>query len=100
MRTPKRTLTNKEKVVYDLILKGYTGEQIGSLLGISYTTVDTHRSHIKHKLDVDSVQQLLAKRIKELEDCIEAVRYYINTRQEDSFLKAIKEMLDNGYKRC
>lgn len=100
MRTPKRTLTSREEVVYSLMMKGYTGKEIGGLLGISYTTVDTHRSHIKHKKDVDSTQQLMAKRIKELEETINAVRKYLDTRLEDSFLKSAKEMLDNGIKGC
>lgn len=64
------TLTNKEKEVLDLLYKGYSVKEIANELFISVTTVKTHKTNILFKKDVNSVTELLSKRIAELENQI------------------------------
>jgi DNA-binding NarL/FixJ family response regulator len=45
-------LSERERVVLELIARGYTSRQIGEQLGISPHTVDTYRSRILDKLDL------------------------------------------------
>ena len=50
-----------EKIILRLILQGRTNKEIAEILNRSVRTVEVHRSHIMHKLDVDNVVEL-AKR--------------------------------------
>ena len=58
-------LTNREKEVLGLIVKGKTSVQIASILFISKHTVDSHRKNILRKTNSKSVSELLFKTITE-----------------------------------
>ncbi|MCG6968468.1 MAG: response regulator [Gammaproteobacteria bacterium] len=53
------TLTSREQDVMRLIVDGKSAKEIATLLGISNKTVDVHRSHIKEKLGIKSVAELV-----------------------------------------
>lgn len=63
----KADLTPREKEVYQEILLGKSGKDIAKSLNISMGTYFTHRNNIFYKMHVNSVIELLAKKIKELE---------------------------------
>ncbi len=48
------SLTEREREVLALLVKGFTVHEIGNLLGISAHTVTTHVKHIYKKLEVRS----------------------------------------------
>ena len=52
-------LTEREKEVLHLIVRGHTSKEIADQLGISKLTVDTHRKHIQQKLGVSKQVDLL-----------------------------------------
>jgi DNA-binding NarL/FixJ family response regulator len=54
-----RTLTRRESEVLELVLLGLTSTVIGSRLGISARTVETHRSRVLHKLGLKSAVELV-----------------------------------------
>jgi len=54
-------LTDKERGVFHLLLKGYTYKQIAATLTISQTTVNDYLKKIYHKLEVGSKTELLSK---------------------------------------
>lgn len=47
-----RPLSGREREVLQLIAEGRTSKEVASLLGISATTVKSHRNHIMEKLDI------------------------------------------------
>jgi DNA-binding NarL/FixJ family response regulator len=47
-----RPLSTREREVLQLIAEGLTSKEVASLLGISATTVKSHRNHIMEKLDI------------------------------------------------
>ena len=53
------TLTEREREVMALVVKGLSSKVIAQTLGISYRTVELHRSHILEKLGVHSVAELI-----------------------------------------
>jgi two-component system response regulator DctR len=53
------TLTEREREVMTLVVKGLSSKAIAKSLGISYRTVEVHRSHLLEKLDVRSVPELI-----------------------------------------
>jgi RNA polymerase sigma factor (sigma-70 family) len=53
------TLTEREHEVMKLVVKGLSSKAIAKALGISFRTVEVHRSHILEKLDVRSVPELI-----------------------------------------
>jgi FixJ family two-component response regulator len=53
------TLTKREREVLDKLLEGGTSKQIARELAISPRTVETHRQHLLHKLEVDSLKELM-----------------------------------------
>ena len=55
----RAALTEREREVMDLIVKGLSSKVIAQTLGISYRTVELHRSHILGKLGVRSVAELI-----------------------------------------
>ena len=57
--TPTDVLSNREREVFDLLVRGYPSRDIGDLLHISAKTVDTHRTHLFRKLGVKSVVELV-----------------------------------------
>ena len=52
-------LSNREKEIMQLIVKGFTSKEIANLLKISKLTVDTHRKHIQQKLQVNNGMELV-----------------------------------------
>ncbi len=52
-------LTEREMEVFELLRSGKSSKQIAATLAISPRTVETHRYHLLHKLDVPSVKDLL-----------------------------------------
>ena len=56
-----KALTKTEKIVLCLILQGRSNRKIAQILHRSIRTVEEHRSHIMHKLDVDNVVDLVKR---------------------------------------
>ncbi|HEX8953936.1 MAG TPA: response regulator transcription factor [Polyangia bacterium] len=56
---PLAALSERERQVFDLMIRGYSCLEIGRQLFISPRTADTHRSHIFEKLDVHSTAALV-----------------------------------------
>lgn len=56
---PYDRLTPREREVLGLIAHGRTNPQIAEDLGLSVRTVDVHRSHLMHKLDIHDLTTLV-----------------------------------------
>ncbi len=56
-----KPLTKMEMVILRLILQDKSNKEIARILYRSVRTVEVHRSHIMHKLDVDSVVGLVKR---------------------------------------
>jgi DNA-binding NarL/FixJ family response regulator len=56
--TPLGELSPREREVFDMLLNGFSNENIANHLGISRRTVETHRAHIMKKLNLHSVSDL------------------------------------------
>jgi two-component system response regulator FixJ len=56
-----KPLTKTEKIILNLVLKGKANKEIAKILHRSIRTVEVHRSHIMHKLDVHSVVDLVKR---------------------------------------
>ncbi|MEK6205148.1 MAG: helix-turn-helix transcriptional regulator, partial [Amylibacter sp.] len=54
------TLTAREQEVVQLILVGHSSNSVSLLLGISLTTVKTHRRNIYNKLQISSQAELFS----------------------------------------
>jgi two-component system response regulator DctR len=54
-----KTLTDREHEVMKLVVKGLSSKAIARSLGISYRTVEVHRSHILEKFGVRTVPELI-----------------------------------------
>jgi DNA-binding NarL/FixJ family response regulator len=52
-------LTAREREVLQLVSEGRSSKEISTRLGISVSTVDSHRHHVMKKLGVDSVAELV-----------------------------------------
>jgi DNA-binding NarL/FixJ family response regulator len=57
-RSPVEHLTDREREVFELIGQGLGSRQIAVKLGISPKTVETHREHIKEKLELTTGTEL------------------------------------------
>ncbi len=57
-------LTDRETEILKLIAEGFSNKEIGSKLFISHRTVDTHRTNIMKKLDVNNIAGLISYAIK------------------------------------
>jgi FixJ family two-component response regulator len=53
------TLSAREREVLALVVAGLTNKEIGRALGVSPRTVETHRVHLSHKLQVESLAQMI-----------------------------------------
>jgi DNA-binding NarL/FixJ family response regulator len=51
-------LTKREREIFDLVIRGYTNTEIGSLLYIARRTVETHRYRITKKLNARTVFEM------------------------------------------
>ena len=54
-----KTLTNAERAVFDLYIKGHTAQEIANILYLSINTIKTHNKRIYMKLNVSSRKELL-----------------------------------------
>ena len=54
-----KSLTKKEMIILRLILQDKSNKEVAQILHCSVRTVEVHRSHIMHKLDVSSVVELV-----------------------------------------
>jgi two-component system, NarL family, nitrate/nitrite response regulator NarL len=52
-------LTPREREVLGLLAEGLSSKQIGERLGMGVRTVETHRTHLRRKLELDSPAALL-----------------------------------------
>ncbi|RLD52349.1 MAG: DNA-binding response regulator [Bacteroidetes bacterium] len=52
-------LTERETEILKLIAEGYSNKEIGEKLFISHRTVDTHRTNLMKKLDVNNIAGLI-----------------------------------------
>lgn len=53
-------LTQREREVFDKLLKGGTSKQIARELDVSHRTIEAHRQNLLRKLGLSSVKELLA----------------------------------------
>jgi FixJ family two-component response regulator len=53
------TLTQREREVMNLVVRGLKNRQIAEALGISVKTVEAHRARAMEKMDVGSVAELV-----------------------------------------
>jgi DNA-binding NarL/FixJ family response regulator len=58
---PVDRLADRELEVFELIGRGLTTREIGAKLGLGVTTVDTYRSRIKEKLNLENAARLRAE---------------------------------------
>ena len=61
---PYDTLTVRERQVLQMIAEGLTSRKIAEALNISVKTVDTHRMHLMHKLDIHDKAELIKYAIR------------------------------------
>ena len=52
-------LTTREREILQLIAEGRTNKEVATLLNLSVTTVETHRTHILQKLSLHSIPELI-----------------------------------------
>jgi len=52
-------LTERQREVFDLLMRGLQTKEVARQLGLSYRTVEVHRSQILKRLQVSSISQLL-----------------------------------------
>jgi two-component system response regulator NreC len=52
-------LSPREREIFDLLVRGFSNDAIGSQLFISPKTVETHRSHIMTKLRLHSIAEMV-----------------------------------------
>ena len=53
------SLTDREKEILQLVAEGKTTKEIAALLNVSPYTVETHRTHIMHKLSLRNTAELV-----------------------------------------
>jgi len=56
-----RPLTGTEKIILRMILQDKTSNEIAGILERSIRTIEVHRNHIMHKLDVHSIVNLVKR---------------------------------------
>ena len=61
-------LSEREREVLSLVIKGQTAKQIARVLGVSPRTVETHRANLGAKLETDSLAQLIRRFAMLVED--------------------------------
>ena len=54
-----QSLTKRERQVLNLLIQAHSNREIGDKLGISFKTVDKHRSNVMAKLGVHSFAELM-----------------------------------------
>lgn len=53
------TLSNRETVVFNYLVKGYSNKKISEILSLSSKTISTYKSRILEKYKVDSIVELM-----------------------------------------
>jgi two-component system, NarL family, response regulator NreC len=53
------SLSGREREIFQLVAEAKTNKEIAALLGVSPSTVETHRAHILEKLDLHSAAELV-----------------------------------------
>jgi two-component system, LuxR family, response regulator FixJ len=53
-------LTHRELEILMLIVNGESSKMAARKLGVSFRTVEVHRAHLMHKMEVDSLLALAA----------------------------------------
>ena len=61
---PNELLTDRETEILKLIAAGFSNKEIGDQLFISHRTVDTHRTNLMKKLDVNNIAGLISYAIR------------------------------------
>lgn len=61
---PNEVLTERETEILKLIAAGFSNKEIGDQLFISHRTVDTHRTNLMKKLDVNNIAGLISYAIR------------------------------------
>ncbi len=61
---PNELLTERETEILKLIAGGFSNKEIGDQLFISHRTVDTHRTNLMKKLDVNNIAGLISYAIR------------------------------------
>jgi len=56
---PEQVLSNRELEIFVKIGEGFSSREIASLLGLSIKTVETHRAHIKRKMNIENARELV-----------------------------------------
>jgi FixJ family two-component response regulator len=59
-----KSLTAREREVFDLVVKGLLNKQIAAELGASEQTIKVHRRRVMEKMQLDSVAELVQAAIK------------------------------------
>ncbi len=57
--TKMADLTSREIEILKLIAEGFSNKEIGEQLFISHRTVDTHRTNLMNKLEVNNIAGLI-----------------------------------------
>ena len=52
-------LTDREKEVLQLLAEGRSNKEVANLLGLSVTTIETHRTNLMQKLDLHSTAEIV-----------------------------------------
>ena len=60
----RKPLTRRERDVLQLVASGSSNKEVGQMLGISYRTVEDHRSKIMHKIGVNNIAELMIAVLK------------------------------------
>jgi DNA-binding NarL/FixJ family response regulator len=64
VEAPANRLTPRERQIVQLVAEGKSNKEISSALNISIKTVEAHRSHLMHKLNLSSVSELVRYAIR------------------------------------
>ncbi|MCA1958149.1 MAG: LuxR C-terminal-related transcriptional regulator [Nitrospira sp.] len=57
-------LTPRQSQILTMVAMGHTNREIAAALNISIRTVEVHRYHLMHRLEVRNVAQLLRRSLK------------------------------------
>jgi DNA-binding NarL/FixJ family response regulator len=64
-KTPNELLSEREKEILKLVIKGLSAKMVGDTLSISARTVENHKVNIMKKLKVNNTAELVSKAINE-----------------------------------
>ena len=57
-------LTERERLIYQLVAEGNSNRQVADRLGLSLHTVETHRAHVMDKLGLHSTAELVLSAVR------------------------------------